>query len=128
VSPSTVDLHRRRDPVFAEAHREALALCYPRLEEEAVRLGLAAQARLRAAIEAAGDNPPPALLEEDGALFDRILKLLARHDRKPRRPDGRFTPGGRRRAWTFEDAMRAIDKALDAMGIERIPMPPEGEG
>jgi hypothetical protein len=45
VSPSTVDYHRRRGPVFAEAHREALSLCYDRLETEAVRLRLAAQGK-----------------------------------------------------------------------------------
>ena len=54
VHPSTVDYHIRNDPAFAEVHREALALCYDRLEEEALRLRLAAQARLRAALDAFG--------------------------------------------------------------------------
>lgn len=119
VSRATVDYHIRKDPVFAEAHREALALCYGRLETEAVRLRLAAQARLRAAIEAAGDSPPLALLEEEGAEFDRIMKLLDRFDRKPRRPDSRFTPGGRRQRWTFEEAIELLDKKLNALGVPR---------
>lgn len=127
VSPSTVDYHRRRDPAFAEVHREALALCYERLEVEAVRLRLAAQARLRAALDAAGDSPPVALLEADGAEFDRIMKLLARYDRQPRRPEANFKPGGRRRLYTFEESAIALDKALDALGVERIPFPEKEE-
>ncbi|HEX8624507.1 MAG TPA: hypothetical protein VF782_05445 [Allosphingosinicella sp.] len=119
VSPSTVDYHRRHDPAFAGIHREALALCYARLEVEAVRLCLAAQARLRAAMAAAGDSPPKALLAEAGAEFDRIMKLLARFDRKPRRPDSRFAPGGRRQLSTFEEAIEALDKRMDALGVPR---------
>ncbi|MEA3009577.1 MAG: hypothetical protein QOJ91_1269 [Sphingomonadales bacterium] len=114
VSTSTVDLHIRNDPVFAQVHREALDDCYVRLEQE-VRLNLAAQARLRTAREAAGNSPPLALLEEEGAEFDRIMKLLARFDRKPHRPQSRFKPGGRRQAWTFEAAIVRLDKALDAL-------------
>ncbi len=125
VSRATVDYHIRHYPAFAEAHREALDLCYGRLETEAVRLRLAAQARLRAAIEAAGDSPPVALLEEEGAEFDRILKLLDRFDRKPRRPDSRFTPGGRRQRWTFNDAIILLDKRMDALGVPRRALPRE---
>jgi hypothetical protein len=129
VSPATVDLHRRNDPVFAEAHREALALCYKRLETEAVRLRLAAQTRLRAAIEAAGDAPSLALLTDEGAEFDRIMKLLDRFDRKPQRPASNFTPGGRRQRWTFDDAIALLDKRLRALGLRRPdPEPDEGGG
>lgn len=127
VSRATVDLHIRKDPVFAEAHREALALCYERLETEAVRLRLAAQARLRAAVEAAGNSPPVALLAEEGAEFDRIMKLLDRFDRKPRRPESRFTPGGGRRQWTFEDAIALLDKRMRALGVPRFAPPQEEE-
>lgn len=115
VSPSAVNYHRRRHRDFEQVHREALDSCYRRLETEAVRLSLAAQARLRAAMEAAGDSPPKALLEEQGAEFDRIMKLLARYDRKPRAPEANFKPGGRRQAWTFERAIAALDEAMDAL-------------
>ena len=125
VHPSTARLHRRLDPVFDSACREALAEGYDFLETEIVRLRLEAQKRLRAAIERAGPVPPPALLAEQGAEFDRIMKLLARYDRKPRRPASNFTPGGRRQPWTFEDAIRQLDKALDGLGVTRIPLPPE---
>jgi len=128
VHPSTARLHRRTDPVFDAACREALAEGYDFLETEIVRLRLAAQKRLRAAIERAAPVPSPALLAEQGAEFDRIMKLLDRFDRKPRRPDSRFTPGGRRQRWTFEDAIRLLDRKLDALGVRRPPMPPEGEG
>lgn len=129
VSPSTVNYHRRNDPDFAQVHREALDQCYVRLEEEALRLRLAAQVRLRAALDSAGDSPPRALLEEEGAEFDRIMKLLARLDRKPRRPEANFTPGGRRQAWTFEESIRALDKALDALARKTgKPRPHEAEG
>jgi hypothetical protein len=129
VSESTVRRHRALDPAFAEAYEEALAQGYGWLEAEAVRQRLAAQARLRAAIEAAGPVKPPALLAEEGAEFDRVMKLLARHDRQPRRPDSRFTPGGRRQRWTFDEAMTLLDKKLRALGVRRTgaaPDVPEG--
>ena len=56
------------------------------------------------------------------------MKLLARYDRQPRRPEANFKPGGRRRLYTFEESAIALDKALDALGVERIPFPPEKEG
>jgi hypothetical protein len=67
VHESTVELHRRNDPAFAEAHDAPLAEGYRNLEEESVRLRLAAQKRLRAAIEAAGPLRPPGLTAEEGA-------------------------------------------------------------
>lgn len=106
------------DPVFDSACRDALAEGYPRLEAELVRLRLRAQERLRAAIDRAGPAPPPPeLLAEEGAEFDRVMKLLDRLDRKPRRPEANFTPGGRRQAWTFERAIVQLDKALDAFAL-----------
>jgi len=125
VHESTVTLHRRTDRAFAEAHDAALAQGYRNLEEEAVRLRLAAQARLRAAIEAAGGTMPPPLADESGAEFDRIMKLLARRDRKPHRPDSRFKEGGRRQRWTFEEAILLLKKRLQAMGLYLPPLPPE---
>src|SRR3954469_6433913 len=76
VSASTVRLHRRTDPAFAEADRQALAEAYEFLEVESVRQRLAAQKQLRAAIEAAEPDPPPSLIAEAGAEFDRTMKLL----------------------------------------------------
>ncbi|HEX6376579.1 MAG TPA: hypothetical protein VFZ91_12765 [Allosphingosinicella sp.] len=117
------------DPVFDSACREALEQGYVLLHAEVLRQRLRAQKRLRAAIGRAGPVPPPALLAEQEAEFERIMKLLARHDRRQRRPDGRFKPGGRRQPWTFEDSIVALDKALDALGVTRIPLPPEeGKG
>lgn len=129
VSPSTVDWHRRNDPAFAEACRQASAECLVRHEAEAVRLRLAAQARLRSVVEAAADAPHRPLLADEDAEFDRIMKLLDRFDRKPNRPATRFQPGSRHAPWSFERAIAALDKALDALG-ERTPFPPElkGEG
>jgi len=150
VSESTVTLHRRNDRAFAEAHDSALAEAYVWLEAEALRLRLAAQKRLHAAIEAAGDPPrdgrgerragrgggggPAADLTpcphcgrtadaDADAEFDRIMKLLARWDRKPRRPDSRFKPGGRRQRTTFEEAIMLLARRMEALGIP-IPPPP----
>lgn len=117
VHPGTARYHRRMDPVFDAACREALAEGYVFLETEIVRLRLEAQKRLRAAIERADPAAKAALLAEQGVEFDRIMKLLARFDRKPRRPEGNFTPGGRRQAWTFERAIVQLDKALDALAL-----------
>lgn len=149
VSESTVHLHRRTDPAFAEAHREALAEAYVRLEAEALRLRLAAQAKLRAAIEAADDPPrhgererrarrgggggsePKLACPECGrtadedAEFDRVMKLLARWDRKPRRVERGFKPGGRRQRWTFEEAIALLDRKMRALGLRTSPPPPD---
>ena len=51
------------------------------------------------------------------------MKLLARFDRKPRRAERGFRPGGRRQRMTFEDAMVLLDKRLRALGL-RDPAPP----
>jgi hypothetical protein len=136
VSESTVTYRCRNDSAFAEAYREALAEGYAFLEAEIVRQRLAAQQKLRAAIEAAcpersrraGDTVPPRLARETAAEFDRIMKLLARWDRKPRRCDSRFKPGGRRQRWTFDMAIRLLDKKLRALGVPRTPLPPEDGG
>jgi hypothetical protein len=114
VSVSTVRLHRRTDPAFAEAHKRALAEAYEYLEVESVRQRLAAQKRLRAAIEDAAPNPPPGLAADYGAEFDRTMKLLARLDRKPRRPDHHGPRHGR---WTFDEAIALLKKRLDALGV-----------
>lgn len=130
VHPSTARLHRRDDPDFDSACREALTIGYDFLETELVRMRLEAQTRLRAAIDRADPTRLPALLAEQGAEFDRIMKLLARIDRKPHRLATNFKPGSRHRAWTFEEAIVELDKALDALARKTgKPRPHElGEG
>ena len=154
VHESTVHLHRRTDPVFAEAYARALALAYVHLEAEAVRLRLAAQARLHAAVEKGLEIPPPHLRTAEGgegdlsacpgqgrtacpacghdpatdAEFDRVMRLLARWDRKPRRPDSRFAPGGRRQEWTFDRAIVELDRILAGMGVRPRLLPSDGAG
>ncbi|WP_166036596.1 hypothetical protein [Sphingosinicella sp. YJ22] len=133
VSHSTVHLHRRTDRAFAAAYREALAEGYVRLEAEAVRLALAAQRRFRAAVEAADDGegvagarcPTCGRSADRDAEFHHVMKLLARWDRRPRRVDSRFAPGGRRQRWTFEEAMTLLDKRMRALGLRSTPA--EGE-
>jgi hypothetical protein len=117
VSESTVYAHRRKDPAFAEAYRSALALGCARLEAEALRQRLAAQKALRAAAEKAppGAAPPPTL--DAAAEFERALKLLARRDRKERRP------GGRQR-WTFDAAIELLEKRMRGLG-HKLPPPEE---
>lgn len=140
VHESTVRLHARTDREFAAAYRDALAEGYVRLEAEAVRQRVAAQARLRAAIEAADDWPgtgegaamPAACpecgrIDDPGAEFDHVMKLFARWGRQPRRPDRHFRPDGRRQRWTFDQAITLLDKKLRAMGA-RTDAPPPDEG
>jgi hypothetical protein len=144
VSESTVHRHRRLDSAFAEVYREALAEGYFKLEAEALRQRLAAQERLREAVdnpprngghaEHGGGGPPkrgacPACgrSDDEGAEFDRIMRLLARHDRKPRRAERGFKPGGRRQTWTFDRAIEELAKRLRGLGLD-IPPPPAEEG
>jgi hypothetical protein len=115
VSESTVRLHCRMDREFARAHEDALAQGYDRLEAEILRRRLAAQRRFRAAIEAAG--LPARLEDEEAEEFDRVMKLLARHDRRPRRRESVFRPGGRRQRCTFDEAIGELDRILRSMGL-----------
>jgi hypothetical protein len=123
VHPSTARLHRRLDPGFDEVCGEALAEGYVFLETEIVRLRLAAQKRLRAAIDRAHPAPSETLLAEEAAEFDRIMKLLNRFDRKHRRPDARAARVGRRPALTFDQSLAALEKALDHLDIPPLEMP-----
>jgi hypothetical protein len=121
VARQTVRAHMRRNPEFAELRDEALRFAYARLEGEAVRQRLAAQQRLRDNLEPTGE-----VAEE----FDRVMKLLARYDRGDGRIASRRHSASAGRAVTFEEAIRALDKALDAFAIPRLPLAPEdgGEG
>jgi hypothetical protein len=127
VSVSTVHLHCRTDPVFAEACAEALAEGYPRLEAEALRARLEAQRRLRAAIEAAGASVPAPLLADEGAEFERVMRLLDRRDRKPRSPESAFRQDGRRQPWTFESAIVLLANRMHGLGLLRSLLPREEE-
>jgi hypothetical protein len=169
VCENTVYKHRRADPAFAEEYQATLEQGYVRLEAEALRQRLAAQQRLRAAVE--NSSPPPAVLGEvagrrpDGGVappphcvrspklrpsmlacppdrlrfsapsrlgeelkgevsaeFERVMKLLARWDRKERRPDSEAGGG---RIWTFEGAIELLDKRLKALGMAVQPLPDE---
>jgi hypothetical protein len=117
VCERTVYNHRQRNPGFAELFEEALDQGYARLEAEALRARLAMQAAMRAAID--GGGVPP----EAAAEFERILKLLARRDRKPRRPEREAGAGSGRRGWTFDAAMALLDRRLKALGIA-VPLLP----
>ena len=115
VAPCTVNQHRRADAAFAAACEEALGHAYATLEAEAVRQRLEAQRNLREGLCPTG---------EVAQEFDRVLKLLARYERKNGRVGTRTLAPGRERRWTFDDAIEALDKKLSALGIRRNLLPP----
>lgn len=117
VSSATVRAHGRKHPGFAALCDEALRFAYARLEAEAVRQRLEAQRRLREKLEPKGE-----LAQE----FERVLKLLARYDRRDGRVAGREVGHGHQRRWTFEEAIAALDKRLRALGL-RHGIPDNGE-
>jgi hypothetical protein len=123
VCESTVSLHRRNDPAFEAEFRAALDRGYVLLEAEALRQRLEAQRRLREALEA---SEPAAPVPSDlAAEFERVLKLLARWDRKPRRPERQASPDGRREPWSFEGAIALLNRRLARLGMEVPPLPTE---
>ena len=119
VSVQTVRKHVRNDPEFAALRDEALRLAYPLLEAEAVRQRLAAARRLRDNLEPAGE-----LAKE----FERVMILLARHERRDGRIGIREHAASASRAFSFEAAIVQLDKALDALGARRGPLPPPADG
>ncbi|HVQ08328.1 MAG TPA: hypothetical protein VMS43_07825 [Allosphingosinicella sp.] len=108
VSVATVDSHRRKHPEFAAAHDEALQYAYPKLEAEAVRQRLVAQERLREELVPTG---------EMATEFERVMKLLARWDRRDGRLGHREVRHGHLKRWTFEEAIVALDRKLRALGV-----------
>ncbi|MFL6846652.1 MAG: hypothetical protein ACJ8ER_17435 [Allosphingosinicella sp.] len=110
VSRVTVRAFLRRNPEFAALREEALQHAYARLEAEAVRQRLAAAERLR-------DNLDPK--GEMAQEFERAMKLLARFERRNGRIASREHAASESRAWSFEAAIVALDKALDAFGVRR---------
>ncbi|HYW15544.1 MAG TPA: hypothetical protein VE891_05255 [Allosphingosinicella sp.] len=127
VCERTVYNHVRRDPEFAEAFQAALEEGYRRLEAEALRARLGAQQRLRSAMEAAEAAGELLPVAEEGVEFDRAMTMLARWDRRDGRLGWREVRHGRRRHYTFEEAIVILDKKLDAFGL-RHRLGPPGKG
>jgi hypothetical protein len=125
---STVYNHRRKDPEFDAACAEALGVAYASLEAEAVRQRLEAQRNLRDGLCPKGEMPKE---------FDRVLRLLARYDRKDGRIGPRAVAPGRERRWSFDDAIALLDRKLRALGVRYdiapddprhlLPPPPDAE-
>jgi hypothetical protein len=118
VTTHTVRAHTRKHPEFEAAENEALRYAYARLEAEAVRQRLEAQRRLSENLEPTGE-----IAQE----FERVMKLLARFDRRQGQVGRREVGHSSRRRWTFDEAIRALDKKLNALGIRRGILPPEAE-
>jgi len=116
VSDSTVFSHLAKDPDFAEAYQAALQQGYVRLETEAVRQRLEAQRQLREGVLPTG---------EIAAEFERVMKLLQRYDRRGGEIVRRSAGHGHQRRWTFDEAIRELDRRLRNFGARRLPPPGE---
>jgi transposase len=123
VSRQTVRALIRRNPEFAALREEALQHAYALLEGEAVRQRLAVAQRLRDNLEPTGD-PSTGSGQGLAQEFERVMKLLARYDRKDGRVASREHKASPTRVWSFEDSIKALDKALDSLGARRAPFPP----
>ena len=110
VSTATVDAHRRKNPEFAAAWAETLDHAVALLEAEAVRQRLEAQRRLSENLEPTGE-----LARE----FERVMKLLARWDRRGGATGPRPRAPSASQVWTFEEAIAALDKRLRSLGLRR---------
>lgn len=117
VSYATVTAHRRKHPEFAALWDAALREAVACLEAEAVRQRLEMQRRLKENLEPEG---------EMAAEFERVMKLLARWDRRDGRVGAREVHHGRQRRWTFEEAIEALDRKLRALGL-RHGIPDDGQ-
>jgi hypothetical protein len=107
VSLSAVGHARRTDDEFARSWDEALAYAYAELEAEAVRQRLEAQRNLRDGLVPVGEMPKE---------FDRLIRLLARHERRDGRVALRGRGPGREARWSFDDAIALLDRKLRALG------------
>lgn len=116
VASSTIVTHRRKDPEFDAACHEALNVAYASLEAEAVRQRLEAQRDLRDGLCPKGEMPKE---------FDRVLRLLARYDRKHGGIGPRAAAPGRERRWSFDEAIALLDRKLRALGVRYDLVPPE---
>ncbi|HEX8449931.1 MAG TPA: hypothetical protein VF652_10110 [Allosphingosinicella sp.] len=115
VAYVTVRAKVRSDPGFAALRDEALRMAYAVLEAEALRQRLEGQQKLRANLQPTGE-----IAEE----FERVMKLLARYDRRDGRVASREHSASPSSAWSFEDSIKDLDRALDALGRRRAPFPP----
>jgi hypothetical protein len=115
VAKSTVVQHRLKDPDFAAACEAALAIGYALLEGEAVRQRLEAQQKLREGLCPTGE-----IAQE----FERVMRLLARYERKGGRIGFREVAAGQERRWTFDEAIDWLDRKLQALGVRRGIIPP----
>ncbi|MEO7177286.1 MAG: hypothetical protein ABIW83_00440 [Allosphingosinicella sp.] len=119
VTYATVRAHGRKHPEFEAAESEGLRYAYARLEAEAVRQRLEAQRRFSENLEPTGE-----IAQE----FERVMKLLARYDRRDGGVGRRQIGHGRQQRWSFEEAIEALDRKLNALGIRRGIAPPSVEG
>ncbi len=118
ITTHTVRAHARKHPEFEAAEAEALRYAYVKLEAEAVRQRLEAQRRISENLEPTGE-----IAEE----FDRVMKLLARFDRRDGGIGRREVGQASRQRGTFEEAIEALDRKLNALGIRRGILPPPEE-
>jgi hypothetical protein len=118
VTTHTVNAHARKHPEFAAVEKEALHMAYARLEAEAVRQRLEAQRRLSENLEPTG---------ELALEFERVMKLLARYDRRDGRIGAREVGPGHERVSSFDEAIETLDRKLRALGVRRGILPPEGD-
>ena len=121
VCERTVYNHLQRDPAFAAEFESALEAGSRWLEAEAVRQRLEAQARLRAAMEAAEESGGPLPLAEAGIEFDRVMRLLSRWDRKGGGLGPRRVCHGRQKRSGFEEAIALLDRKLRNLGLRTDP-------
>jgi hypothetical protein len=118
VTYQAVRAHYRKHPEFAALWHEALRLGYAMLEAEAVRQRLEAQRRLSENLEPTGE-----LAQE----FDRVMKLLARWDRRDGRIGAREVGHGHQQSWTCEEAVLELDRSLRKLGLRTGIVPPDEE-
>jgi hypothetical protein len=116
VTYATVRAHGRKHPEFEAAESEALRYAYARLEAEAVRQRLEAQRRFSENLEPTGE-----IAQE----FERVMKLLARYDRRDGRVGAREIGSGHEQVSSFEEAIEALDRKLRALGVRRGIVPSE---
>lgn len=124
VCKATVYKAAQRDRDFRAAWEEALAIGYAALEAEAVRQRLAMQRKMRD-----GLSPQGEIAQE----FERVMKLLNRYDRRGGGVGFQRPRYGRMKSWSFEEAIVALDKKLQALGLRRdgtdgAARPEEGPG
>lgn len=108
VSIATVNNHRRKNPEFAALWQEALDHAVALLAAESVRQRLEMQRRLSENLEPSGE-----MAQE----FERVMKLLARWDRRGGGSGPRPRAPSESKVWTFDEAIAALDKRLRALGL-----------